>query len=1279
MNLFAHIALVSFGLCMLAPAAPPLPTAAADDWGLKKTDKKDKKDSAGKNDKKDTKDKAGDWGLKKTDKKKDGKKGKKKKGKQAGEIKKKKTTPGGDTDPAKEDDDSRAISFLKKLMLDPTDYYLAEKTLQEFKAEGLEAGGITKHVAEKTPIDVDKGPDFKKALGHMYIVAGKPQEAISLLSPMEKTDPAPASLHYLLAAARIEAGSPQQAIGHLQTALDKCKGGEGDILKNRIYDKRVSAALAAGDFSMAAESFVLAVKIKGQLDDTFETILSSLIAADEHERAETFVMDVIDIFDWTKYEMNYLNSTLADLLYSSGKNKEAMEAAASALSYYIPSLGDCESAVDLYMDAARELDKEDQAIGELLKIKSAACIFLRCAHHMEDYAGAGKALLILDKGVKKFPADGDLIVNYARALSKLGKTAQAVEFLKKKLKKLSSPDVIIEFATLLEESEGSSKAIKELEKISKSSKQLWVHMALEQYFDSINAYDMAKKENELLTSLDPKNPDHFARLGERFFREGNVAEAKKAWTRVKQLYASDFQGDMALADILFDHGMHGEAGQLYQALLKHKDSTIEVVKKLAVFYQTTGKIYDAESWWQVVLNSGESDFHARYEAALRLIQIWKMLGKLKQKEKDMSLLVERNPDDVLAKILVAEILFELNDADRAEKVVSAMLLAGVDQPDALNASLSLMEKLWKTKKDPAGFVGSLQKLIELYPQKKGFLKYKIANASLLTLDFELSRESLGDALDMQPNDLSLHEKAADIYLKMGDWDNAITSLKKIVAADQYNFTKIIDLSEALIRSGREKESIKLLERVVEKCGDQLLLDQAFSLLLGIKHSGQSQLFVEPYIYKLYKKSKSERLLKELIDIYTILIEKEGDRLDMCLSGPSKGEGEGGGEEAQSECSWVHRAGALTASVIIDGPQELCYEAAQVFQRVKTVSMAESILAKAVNTKQPVAGLVAMAAAADSGFSSYKIADLYKSFIKSENKDIKGLALIAFSLMGVEGVQDDVLAYFQDPQTEMRASAVLAAGILLSGDHSDEFGGKAREEIFKLLQERQFNQTYQAAIIALGQMGGQDAFSSLSNLYTRYARDNKSKWGTSASSIARKLALLAMAEGKLEDDLALPFLIRETWSDDMDISGTAAYALHALSCNRKGGACGSMIKDTVPVTASMKLGKFQLNGLLEQWAAHPSYEFSSGQMDYVSGYFRDVFNSEIDLLLTKEKPSSSNFNRFDEVLASMVSEGEAAWEPLTAHVPKKESEAVRKVIAGVYSERSGDFEKILEMC
>lgn len=1223
-------------------ATPAVPVSSADDWSLIKKDKKKGK------------------------KKVFSKKKKKKKKKEAG---KKLVGEGADG--------KKLPGLFSKLLKDPTDDYLAQKYIEKIQSGELdvdeELGALSELAGEGK-----NQPNFRLALSHAYIMAGTIKKARGIFEALKSDLHDSASVYYLLALADIEEGKNEEAKGNLETALKKCHGGADGILESRIHDKLTSAALAAGDVALAAESFIHTAGHTGRLEDSFEMILSSLIAADKHDDAEAFLVGVIGAFPWSKYEKYYLYSTLAQLYHFSSKHKKAMEAAGKALNHYIPSLGECESAVDLYVGAAGELDKAEEAIGSILDKKPAPCIFVRCAYHMDDYSGTKAALGILEKGMKKFPGNETIIVSYAKALSKSGKVEQATAFLKAKVKKLSSPEIIIEFAKLVMESEGSAKVIKELEKISKASKQVWVHMALEEYFDSVGALSSAKKENEVLVVLDPKNPEHFIRLGERIFREGKIKEAKETWNKITGLYPSQYQGKLMLADIYFDHGMHSEAGHLYAALLKESNANIEVVKKLAMFYQATGKVKDAESWWQVVLTSDESDFHMKYEAALRLIQLWKTMGMLKKKEPEIKLLVERNPDDVLSKIMLAEVLFELNEIDRSEKIISGLFSSGVKESEVFAASMSIMEKVWKTKKKPSGYLKKLEEIIGIYPEKKTGMLLKIAQYSAQTADFDLTKKSLKEAIEMKPKDITLHEKAAALYMTIGDYKNAIKSLKLVVAADQYNFTRLIDLSEALINTGNEGESIKLLEKVVEQSTDQFLLDRAFSLLFTIKHSDTSQNLMEPYVYKLFKKSKNERLLKELIEIYSMMIDQMAGGAGGC-----KGQGpadEGEESAGQVQCGWIVRAVTLASSVIIEGPDSMRYEAAKIFQQIQTPQMAEKLLRKASNSSQPSAQLFAIAAASGANLPPEKTDDIFETFTKCDNKDVKSVSLVASSLLGLEDAGKNALLFFSDPEPNMRASAILAAGILLTKNPSDEVADRVKEETFKVLHERQFNMTYGAAILALGQAGGDGAFESLKNLYSRYYSGKKSKWGNKTTRITNKLILYAMAEGKLADSSVVPFLIKETWSPDEKVREAASYALYDLSCRRTGGVCGSMVKTYIPVAASMKNGKFQIIDLFEDWTAVPPYAFELKQIKFLSKYFDEVIGTEIEEFAAKKEITAVDFKQLSYLLSSMTSsQGEVAWEPVTSHVSSKDLKAASELIQAIYGKRVDSLDKVLLEC
>jgi hypothetical protein len=232
----------------------------------------------------------------------------------------------------------------------------------------------------------------------------------------------------------------------------------------------------------------------------------------------------------------------------------------------------------------------------------------------------------------------------------------------------------------------------------------------------------------------------------------------------------------------------------------------------------------------------------------------------------------------------------------------------------------------------------------------------------------------------------------------------------------------------------------------------------------------------------------------------------------------------------------------------------------------------------------------------------------------------------------------------------------------------------------VLHDRQFNMTYGAAILVLGQTGGTEAFDSLQNLYLRYYTGPPGTLMNKTSRVTAKLILLAMAEGRMEDGSVLPFLVKETWSAEPELRETAAYALHGIAARKSGGKAHGLVRSTIPITPSMTGGKFQLMDLLEDWTGVPAYAFEPAHVSYLAPVFQDVVEKEIGAFRAKPQLGAPDFEDLSRLLDVLLTDqGDLQWAPVTAHLAAGSAAASRAVIEQACREKLAGVDEILEAC
>ncbi len=1252
---------------------------------------------------------ADDWSLVRPDGK-EGDKGKKgegkggNKGKKAKKKGKKAKDPNLGTDPAAgsveagpgkgEDEPGPAavppgleevVDTLEMLLEDPVDDFLIGHLMEAGCA--LEGGpdGAVAAAAAAVP-SIGSNPSLPIVVSMIDIHEGRPEEAVETLDGLLSDDPGNPVVSYCLALALRASGKPADALAILEKAVDGAGKSSIPSLKGRILGELVALAVLGGDASAAGEHFVGLCKETGELPSSFEEILALHAISDAPDAAVGFVDAVLDARSWDGYERYYLLVEEARLLEDAGKPDDALGLLVKALKVFPPDSPDCQGLVDTVMGIAGN----EKGVAILLKGKKASCFYVNAALTLESGGDVAGALAILEKGAKKFPGDPGIFMARVDVLMRSGEVGTATALLEQKSSgKETDPLVVVKLAEVLVETGDKKKAISVLGELGKGSKSVELHQVLEQFYDSIDEQALALAENRVLVELLPDDPETLVRLAERLYSEGKFDEALSLWKKVPDLYAIKAEGLLRLGDVLLDHGRVSEANQAYKAAIDDGGAGVEALKKMALLYDMTNNPGEAEKWWRAVMDEPGATFGTKWEASMRLVQMWTRLGIIVQKLPLAEKLAADGPDRIELGILLANAYLEVGRSDDCRGLLAGLLdrlaaavakASPLEKPDLLDAAdhvIATLDRLNRLEKQWAKAMEVFTLAASLFPDRLPQLELKAAEYAILAGKHDEARAAIDEALAAAPADAEIHEKAADLMFKIGDVEGAAASLSMVVARDPSRYDVALELSRALIHLGRDEEAARWLKGIVEGCPYDDLSTDALSVLVTLSEGKGIGFDLEEWLFKIYYGTSDRGFAsKYLLEIYaTRLGVAEAHHEGLYAQQPAASK-----KAAVAVQGWEKRAAKTSSRVLAEGPEDARLDALHVFSSLHDPEAATNLLKRAAYLKSGWHQVAAIVAA--SGSVSPEHAGLLEPFLASDNPEVRAAATLCIAFTGDPGRLADLEERFFDPSPEVRAASVLATGLLMSrtGVGVD---ASVSEPIMTLLRTRQWQVTYQSTIVALGVMGGPEAAELLMNFATSRGKvepDGAAPIALdsgSAESLTLRLTLLTLAAGSFEGPDVTGVLVDGCWSQDGSVRDTAGYAV--LMETSVPGSVVRPLPAGIPVTHGLEMGRFRLSDVLESFALVPAYTLDADALGDLAPWMATSLDERLAMHAAAGVLDNDGMDSVMETMAVLDEDQSGpSFLPFSGHLVAGHQDEGRALIGRMISERLDAIGVVLDL-
>ncbi len=342
-----------------------------------------------------------------------------------------------------------------------------------------------------------------------------------------------------------------------------------------------------------------------------------------------------------------------------------------------------------------------------------------------------------------------------------------------------------------------------------------------------------------------------AKMGEKDDAIDNVLGAiesdpsnVEAASLLAALYAE--QGDMDRAiriakDSLTQHPNRAASYLLLARLYAQSDDSEDVVKVLSElirtnpddlqnrihlisYYQKRG---ESEQAVKVLLQAIE-DLPDNLDAKLALITLYKSQGKLDQAETLLEQYVSENPENSDLKLELVRYYLGRDRYDEAQKILSEIIKSAGKSREGLMAR-TLKARVLIKKKALGEAATMLEEILKIDPKFNDALLVR-AGLALMSADADRGIADLRTLLREDPSDVKAHRLKARAHLKKGEIELARQSLEDAIKIQPDEAVTNFELVQLLINTGEYDDAVVVLQKMRRFAPDNIKVLQGLALV-----------------------------------------------------------------------------------------------------------------------------------------------------------------------------------------------------------------------------------------------------------------------------------------------------------------------------------------------------------------------------------------------------------------------------------------------------------------
>ncbi len=297
--------------------------------------------------------------------------------------------------------------------------------------------------------------------------------------------------------------------------------------------------------------------------------------------------------------------------------------------------------------------------------------------------------------------------------------------------------------------------------------------------------DLAAERARRAVELDPQSAAAYNARASVAHATGNLADALRDYERAIALQPALLDARVARAGLLLDLGRTAEAGADLDKLTSDAPNEPRIAYLRALVAERGGDTQTAIAHFTTAaqqIDALSPEWLAGQEQMLMAGALaHRAAGRAEKTRSYLDVLIARYPRNLGARRLLAAVMIEAGDDDRARELLEPMLRK---QPDDAQ-TLYLLGRLYLTQKRYAKAAELLERATQLGnadPRLQSALGFSRIGLG----DSETGLRSLDTAFSKNPSDLGLALALANLRMRRGERDQALAVARKAVAAAPAN-------------------------------------------------------------------------------------------------------------------------------------------------------------------------------------------------------------------------------------------------------------------------------------------------------------------------------------------------------------------------------------------------------------------------------------------------------------------------------------------------------------
>jgi cellulose synthase operon protein C len=397
-----------------------------------------------------------------------------------------------------------------------------------------------------------------------------------------------------------------------------------------------------------------------------------------------------------------------------------------------------------------------------------------------------------------------------------------------------------------------------------------VHSAIADLYTRWGKGDAALDAYERLTRIEPGDVTHLVNLGEQYFQRNQKNKAVAVWKKI--ITNKSPQNHARLGEVYAEHDMLQEALAMYGKAIKDDPKNPEHYKGRAGVHERRRSFDKAVEDWEKVLEftpSKNADKPARREARRRVVNLLKrgQGNQLYRRALEWERAFAKTPPDVEAGYFLVEAHVRERQYTKARQVLERLLSIDGDDLEAMDE----LVKVYKRELDYDKAVALLERLATLSPARQREYYNEIAEIKTAQRHDDEAIEWITRAVDSSPNDPLAHQRLAERYAEMQQFDKAIGAYEKALELDQRNFRAYFALAQLYKYNNAALKAAELYREVLRRATDEEILRKAGREAIALEEMtgtlGDLERVLVPLAFTFGHKPIYRYILVDLYDRY----------------------------------------------------------------------------------------------------------------------------------------------------------------------------------------------------------------------------------------------------------------------------------------------------------------------------------------------------------------------------------------------------------------------------